>query len=345
MQKLWLVRMMAAGWLVGQTAGALGGGLTQGGGFSWEGSPAGNTDTSSFQQFSVDTNASPRTFECRGVLCEVAANRRTAVIRHEEVPGLMPKMTMPFNVRDTNELRGLRIGDEIAFQLHATEEESWIELLKPIGAGKEVSHSLESVMELARGGKLKLGDSMPDAQLVGEDGRALRLSEFRGGALAFTFIYTRCGLPDFCPRMGHNFSRARELLSELSPGPTNWQFLSISFDPGFDKPEVLKRYAQNYRGDNADRWLFAAAPTNELATITPQLDFRFANDGGNLVHNLRTVVLDCEGRLYRQFNGNQYKPEELAQAVAEAAQSKSVIGREGPFTRETKATADSKRGS
>ena len=129
--------------------------------------------------------------------------------------------------------------------------------------------------------KMKPGDVLPDAELLAEDGRTIKLSDFQGRALAFTFIFTRCPLPDYCPRMNQHFSRARELLLERPGGPTNWQFLSISFDPEFDKPGVLTRYAYSYRGKSADRWLFAAAPTNVMASMSSQLDFRFANEGGS----------------------------------------------------------------
>ena len=82
----------------------------------------------------------------------------------------------------------------------------------------------------------------------------MKLSDFQGRSLAFTFIFTRCPLPTFCPRMNQHFSRARELLLKESGGATNWQFLSLSFDPDFDKPGVLARYAYSYRGPSADRW-------------------------------------------------------------------------------------------
>lgn len=121
--------------------------------------------------------------------------------------------------------------------------------------------------------------------------------------------------------MNEHFSRARELLLQCPYGPTNWQFLSISFDPEFDRPRVLTRYAYSHRGPSADRWLFGAAPTNVLASMVAQLDFRFAEEGGSFVHNLRTVVLDPECRIYRQFDGNKWRAEELARALAEAAQA------------------------
>ena len=119
--------------------------------------------------------------------------------------------------------------------------------------------------------------------------------------------------------MNQNFSLARELLQKQST-PTNWQFLSISFDAEFDQPGVLTRYAYSYRGQNAERWLFAAAPKMVMNSLVSQLDFRFANEGGGFIHNLRTVVLDPQGRIYWQFDGNKWKPDDLAQALTKAAQ-------------------------
>lgn len=102
-------------------------------------------------------------------------------------------------------------------------------------------------------------------------------------------------------------------------GPTNWQFLTISFDPEFDSPAVLKQYAGRYRGKNPDRWQFASADSHVMRNLSSQLDFRFMNDGGAFVHNLRTVVFDARGRIHRQFDGNGWKPEELVRCMTEAS--------------------------
>jgi protein SCO1/2 len=266
------------------------------------------------------TNA-VRSFNARGVIRDVPAGKGTLIVRHEDIPGLMPKMTMEFTVLDTNELRGLRVGDGIAFKVMATDEDSWIEGIRPIGTNEVTSTapldpSSASLLNIAQ---LKRGDPMPDAELLGETGLGIRLSDFNGRAVAFTFIFTRCPLPDFCPRMNQHFSRAREILLQQTNGPTNWQFLSISFDPEFDRPGVLTRYAYSYRGKNVERWTFAAAPENVMKAMASQLDFRFAKEGGTFLHNLRTVVLDPQRRVYRQFEGNKWKAEELAAALTEAA--------------------------
>src|SRR4051794_22513676 len=99
---------------------------------------------------------------------------------------------------------------------------------------------------------------------------------------------------------------------------------AISFDPRFDQPAVLTRYAHSYRGPSADRWLFVAAPTNALASLSAQVDFRFANDSGSFAHNLRTIVVDPKRHIYRQFDETKWKAEGSAEAIAEAAVSKTA---------------------
>jgi len=262
-----------------------------------------------------------RSFLARGLVRNLPADGKTVVVRHEDIPGFMPKMTMAFDVRDTNELRGLRPGDAITFDVKATEDDSWIENIRPASKNglAPLPPSDPSSSSLLHIAQMKQGDLLPDAELLSEDGRAIKLSDFKGRALAFTFIFTRCPLPDYCPRMNQHFNRARDLLLQRPDSPTNWQFLSISFDPEFDKPGVLNRYAFSYRGKSADRWLFASAAASVMTSFATQLDFRFANEGGSFLHNLRTVVLDPRGHIYRQFDGNKWKANELAEALAEAA--------------------------
>ena len=137
--------------------------------------------------------------------------------------------------------------------------------------------------------------------------------------MAFTFFFTRCPLPTYCPLMNRNFAQTRKLLLATPNTPINWQFLSISFDPDFDHPDVLAYYGNFYRGGNADRWLFASAPPDSLAALGSRLGLMVMRQDSNITHNLRTVVVDPQGRLYRQFNDNQWTPRQLVDAMLEAA--------------------------
>jgi protein SCO1/2 len=260
-----------------------------------------------------------KSYNARGIIRQIAADHGKVTIQHEAIPGYMSAMTMDFSVKDTNDLNVLAPSDEITFRLVVGENESWVEDLRFVAhrTGEATNYPFAFHPPVA---ELKTGDRLPDCELVAEDGRHLRLSDFRGRALAFSFFYSRCPLPDYCPRMSKNLSTARQLILATPGAPMNWQLLSISFDPGFDNPAVLSGYADFFRHGDTNHWLFAAAPTNSLAHLAPQLDLMVVRDGENITsHNLRTVVLDPQGRIFRQLDGNQWTPQELADAVLEAA--------------------------
>jgi protein SCO1/2 len=264
------------------------------------------------------TNVTERVFDTRGVVRSRPEGGHTLVVRHEEIPHYMPKMTMELNVRNTNEIAELERDDEITFQLVATADTHWIQKIKRVGKAAP-SEPAEPTPGFTLTKELEAGDAIPDYELLAEDGRTIRFSDFRGRAVAFTFIFSRCPLPDFCPRMGNNFAAARELILTNAAAATNWQFLSISFDPDYDSPEVLRIYARSYRHDNADRWLFTTASQKVLRTFAPELDLMLTKEGGSISHNLRTVVLDPQGRIYKQFDGNRWTPADLAETLLAAA--------------------------
>jgi protein SCO1/2 len=258
--------------------------------------------------------ATNRTFAVRGVVQAIPADKKHATIKHEQIPGYMAAMTMDFSVKDTNVLNGIAAGDEITFNLVVAENDDWIENLQPIGKTNVVTLPAWRIVE----NELKPGDTLPDFEFTGEDGNVFHLADFRGRAVAFTFFFTSCPLPEFCPRMNKNFADARKILTADTNAPANWQLLSISFDPDFDKPQIISGYATFYRGSDPDRWRFAVASTNTLVGLAPKVDLNFWRENGSISHNLRTVVLDVNGKISSQFDGNAWTAEELAAAIRAA---------------------------
>jgi protein SCO1 len=266
----------------------------------------------------VRGDAPVTSYQTGGVVEKISPDRHVATIHNQAIPGYMMEMTMDFPVRDTNELNDVSPGDKITFTLVVGKNDDWIENVRRTGqTALTVTNAAQSTSDADP--ELKAGDLLPDGDLTAEDGRHIHFSDFRGQALAFTFFYTRCPLPNYCPLMNRNFAAARDLISTKSGAPTNWEFLSISFDAENDTPEALGNYAGLFRGENSSHWLFAAAPTNTLAALVPALDLMVIRDGSSISHNLRTVVVDPEGRIDRQFDGNPWTPQELADAVLKAA--------------------------
>jgi protein SCO1/2 len=264
--------------------------------------------------------ATNQTYAVRGVVQAIQPDRRAATIKHEKIPGYMAAMTMDLSVKNTNEFNGISVGDEITFSLVVTDDDDWIEKIQR--TGKTVTVTPPPVWRVVES-ELKVGEVLPDYEFTTEAGQPVRFSDFHGRAVAFTFFFTSCPLPEYCPRMNKNFAEARKILTADTNAPANWELLSISFDPGFDTPEILTGYGKFYRGESADRWLFAVASTNTLAGLAPKVDLNFWRENGSISHNLRTVVLDGTRKIAHQFDGNDWTAQQLADAIRAAAQTNS----------------------
>ena len=259
-----------------------------------------------------------RSFEARGVIKELETDSRTVLVQHEAVAGYMPAMTMPFKVLDSDELAGLRAGDRISFRLRVTDTESWIDGITRIGS-IQVSEQVRSV-ESAR---IQPESSRPKHPLLSfkftnELGQAVALGDFRGQALAITFFFTRCPIPDYCPRLSKNFQEAAKKLSAISGGPTNWHFLSVSFDADFDTPRVLRAYGELYHYNPA-HWSFLTGPAEQIGELARLSDVTFERDGATFNHNFRTLIIDTTGHLQMVFPTGGDLSEAIVEEILKAA--------------------------
>jgi protein SCO1/2 len=226
-------------------------------------------------------------------------------------------MTMPFKVKRKELLASLEVGDTIRAVLAVSRTESWLEAITVAGKGEPPDAKLAEGTLLAR--IFRTGEPLPDDPLINQDRQTIRFSDFRGKAVALTFIYTRCPLPDFCIRMSNHFAKLQQLLMRGKPFDGRWHLITISFDPKFDSPKVLKEYGKSYGADFAS-WDFAAADERTVNSLADGFGLTLADDGGLISHNLRTALLDREGRLVRVINGNEWTPEEVF------AEMKGLIG-------------------
>ncbi len=164
---------------------------------------------------------------------------------------------------------------------------------------------------------LLAGDPLPDAAFVNAQGKAWRWSELRGKPFAFTFLFTRCPLPEFCPRLLANFAAAERAL-EAAPIASGWRLVCLTLDPAFDTPKVLAAYAAPHRPD-PEHWIFATGEPEALDRLGTSLGLTVARTGELPVHNLRTVVVGSDGRIRKIFTGNEWRAEELVEELRRAA--------------------------
>jgi protein SCO1/2 len=278
-----------------------------------------------------DTNR--QVFQVKGLLKELKQNGKTVVIAHEEIPDYMVAMTMDFDVKDKNELKGLQPNDYLAFQMVVTKDDGWIENLRkipapaPADAGKIITLGGTNDTNAVTFRKspivepLSLGDKVPDYKFTNQFGTPISLAQYQGRALGVTFIFTRCPFPTFCPRMSQFFQKAQTALKAQSN--TNWSLLSLSFDPNYDTPERLLRYSTPYNLDS-NHWQFATSDLWTVDGFSEQVGLTFyrATPTALPEHNLRTVIIDAKGRLQKIYLGNEWTPAEFAEEMLKAAAAK-----------------------
>lgn len=266
----------------------------------------------------------PQIYQVKGLIKELLPEKKKVKIAHEDIPGYMEAMTMMLDVRDAKELDGLQPGDSVTFRMLVTEDDGWIDQLKKVdGPRTPLPPEPSSFRRVRDVEPLAVGDKMADYTFTNTLGRAVRISDFKGKALAFTFIFTRCPFPTFCPRLSSNFETAQQQLKTINGAPTNWHMLSITIDPDYDTPERLKEYSTRYHAD-PQHWDYLTAPLIDITAIGEQFGLQFwrANPAEPINHNVRSVVVDANGIIQWITPDNDFKPGVLAEQMVKAARVK-----------------------
>jgi protein SCO1/2 len=275
---------------------------------------------------SLNTGGSaPRSFPAKGIVEEVRPEAGTVVIRHEAISNYMAAMTMPFKVKSQTDLANVRAGDKISFELHVADNESWIDRIVKIGTVSLVKNTKLADAPPAQIPVAPANNPLLDYKFTNELGQAVSLNGFRGQALALTFFYTRCPLPEFCPRLSKNFQEASEQLEAMTNAPANWHLLSISFDTEFDSPAMLKAYGDSYQYNPA-RWSFLTGPPDKIAELARESGVTYQSDNGTINHNFRTLIIDATGHLQMIFpTGGNLSSQIAAEIIKAAAVTNQAI--------------------
>ena len=155
---------------------------------------------------------------------------------------------------------------------------------------------------------------MPQFRLTNQNSEPISLDTFRGRPFVLTFVFTRCPLPNFCPRMSNNFEELQTAIKTGSDALATTRLLSITLDPGFDTPEVLKSYAGYHHAD-PQSWTFATDDEKEIEELTRAFSVYRQTEGGTISHGLATALIDNNGKVVRIWRGNAWKPEEVIEEI------------------------------
>jgi protein SCO1 len=254
----------------------------------------------------------PQRYEVRGQVVAVDRERREITIRHDAIENFMPAMTMPFRVPRASVLDGRVPGDLVSGTLEISPAGTYLTNLRTIGFADLVEPS--AAPAAASGFELlEPGQPVPDEAFLDQHGRPRRLSEGRGQVTVLTFIFTRCPIPTFCPMMDRHFAALRELIESDPRLRGRVQLYSISFDPEYDTPDVLRSHA-NRVGADGRRWTFLTGERDDVDRFASRFGvsiLRDEADARDITHNLRTAVIDTEGRLVKVYRGTDWTPGEV----------------------------------
>lgn len=160
---------------------------------------------------------------------------------------------------------------------------------------------------------LQHGQAVPDVEFVNQDGRKVKLSDYRGKIVIMTFIYTRCNLPTMCPMITAKFKEAQEVIAQRKLSPV--QFVTISFDVNHDKPEALKEFAGRYRAEFSN-WDFVSGKAEEIGPLARALSVYYRQDQeGVFDHNIITAIIDGKGIFRDDFFGAEWDVKEFIAVV------------------------------
>jgi len=250
-----------------------------------------------------------KSYDVRGVIRELRPDKKEMVIKHETIPGYMEAMIMPFTVRDPKFFEQVLVGDSVAFKLRVTKKEDWMEDLKVTSRGKD-SAVKPKALPAVKVGEILHFKGIP---LVDQNGRNFDLEETRGKTLVLTFFFTRCPFPKMCPLLADKFSAVQKQL--LAKGQKDILLLSVTIDPTRDRPDVLFRYASQYKADTA-YWRFATGHLKDITKLALMCGVNFWEENGLLNHSLRTLVVSPTGKVEHIFAGNDWTAKWLSNVVS-----------------------------
>jgi protein SCO1 len=246
-----------------------------------------------------------RRFSVEGIVVETNPGQRQMVVAHRPIDNYMPAMTMSFPVGREVDLNRLTPGTQVEFELNVGKKASVARKVRVVESKGDLA------LPKAPANQIPIGQKMASFSLVDQTGKTVSLSDFAGKLVVVDFIYTRCPLPDVCPRLSATFSS----VSKKLPGV---EFLSITIDPQFDTPAVLSDYAKRWQAGAS--WRFLTGTAEQIQEVAGLFGLIYWPEEGSITHTVATAVIGRDGTLVAKVEGAGYRPDQLRALIEHALQ-------------------------
>ena len=266
---------------------------------------------------STPTDAHPgeKRYPLTGEVISANLDRQTLTVTHDEIKGFMMGMTMEFKVAK-GDLENAKPGQRIRGELVMRGNELLLEKIWPDDAAttRAVAAAANALtQDTSMRGKeayREIGEKVPEFTLLDQTGQAVSGSKFRGKQVVVNFIYSRCPIATMCPAATMNMISLQK--AARSAGVKNFELVSISLDPEYDTPGILKEYA-SVRGIDTSNFSFLTGPDVAVRQLLAQLGVIREFDGATIKHSLATVLIDEQGKIIYRQDGSQWKVDDFVQ--------------------------------
>lgn len=258
-----------------------------------------------------------KSYQLTGQILAVLPEKQSLTIKHQDIPNYMPGMTMTFAAREASLVAGREPGELVTATLEVGD--TWSRLTDVTVTGKAPIAALPAELEMAKG-LLTEGDPLPEAAFIDQDGRTRSLGEWRGAPVAITFTYTRCPIPEFCPRIDKQFAAVQGAIANDPALAGKAKLITISFDPAYDTAPVLLKHAKTVRAD-AGTWTFVTGAREQIELFAARFGVAVTRSGetpADIMHNLRTIVAGSDGRIRALYSGSEWTPAQIADTLRAA---------------------------
>lgn len=266
--------------------------------------------------------SSPKQYSIRGKVVSVDQKDGVIALDTEAIPGVMEAMTMAYFLQNPSIASELHPGDILTAKLQLVAQGAVLSNIVIVQqANLNVLPSVQYHVP-------QIGDTVPDFQFLNQSNHEISLKQFRGKVLVLTFIYTRCTSSQFCPLMSRNFAHLDQLLAADPALYAKTHLLSISFDPTYDTPAVLRSYGGAYTGryskETFQHWDFAAPSPAKLASLLQWFDVAVTRSSGKVVtHSVSTAVIGPDGKIRTWYPTNTWTPQQALKDIQQIAQKEN----------------------
>jgi len=257
--------------------------------------------------------ASAKHYQLVGTVVSKSVDDGVIVVDHKDIPGFMMAMTMPYDVHDAAGLQNVQPGDKITADVVVeASNHYWLDHIVITDSSGRAAAAANAPKEL------NVGDPVPSVPFVNQDGQTLKLTDLKGKAVLLTFIYTRCPNPDFCPRISGQFAAVENQLAKSPTDYADTRLVSITLDPTYDTPAVLRKYGLAYLNNNAaafSHWEFVASSPDDLKPLASEFGLEYSVEDNQIAHSMNTILIGPDGKVAKMWSGNDWTTDEVVDAL------------------------------